>query len=260
MMHNRLNTLVRWVNKKYKNLKYRLRPHLYAPDFWIGLATKNQAGQVVQIGSNDGKADDPLHKHIKKNKQWEVHFVEPVADVFEQLQINYGGNSRFHFHQIAINDGSTQTFYSVAANAAEELSQLPGHHNKLGSFIKNNIVKHLGDRILPYILETEIKGRSLDQFFKENEISNLLVLHIDTEGYDWEILKQFQVKKYAPPVVLFEHKHLSIADKNRAIQLFNEDYHAYRFGQDVLFLKKDVLKSFNLKQQQTISRMQIDTF
>ncbi|MBK7697246.1 MAG: FkbM family methyltransferase [Saprospiraceae bacterium] len=35
------------------------------------------------------------------------------------------------------------------------------------------------------------------------------LLHIDTEGYDWEILKQLRLAKYFPRPIIFEHKHLS---------------------------------------------------
>lgn len=254
------NKLKRFFRRKLRNLRHKLNPHLYEPTFWIGLAVNHKVGQIVQIGSNDGKADDPLHELIKKNPQWEAHFIEPVAYIFERLKANYGQDNRFHFHQIAINDGSTQVFYAVAPRAAVELTDLPKYYNKLGSFYRNNIVKHLGERIEPYIEETIIEGRALDQFFTTNAIETILVLHIDTEGYDWEILKQLDLKKYAPTVVLFEHKHLSIADKNLALKHFQLGYETYRFNQDILCLQKSLLATFSQKEQRTLNTKRIFSF
>lgn len=35
-------------------------------------------------------------------------------------------------------------------------------------------------------------------------------------GYDFEILKQFDLNKNRPTVIYYEHKHLSTADKNES--------------------------------------------
>ena len=53
----------------------------------------------------------------------------------------------------------------------------------------------------------------LDKF----QIDHVDLLHIDTEGYDWVVLSQFNLERYRPTVILFEYKHLDETDLNRAV-------------------------------------------
>ena len=45
------------------------------------------------------------------------------------------------------------------------------------------------------------------------------LLHIDAEGYDLELLKLFDFERITPPIVRFEHVHLSRSDWDEAVRL-----------------------------------------
>ena len=45
------------------------------------------------------------------------------------------------------------------------------------------------------------------------------VLQIDTEGYDYQVLRHFDFASSRPQVVMFEHRHLSQDDRDAADNL-----------------------------------------
>jgi FkbM family methyltransferase len=204
---------------------------------------KNSGCNIVQIGSNNGITGDPVfHLALTKSK-WQVLFVEPVPYLFEKLKSNYPVDSRFHFDNVAINDGSRQVFYYVNKDANKKLENLPNWYDQLGSFDKKHITKHLDGILEPFIEELEVKGVTLDQLFKSNHVDNLKLLHIDTEGYDWKVLKQLNLKKYTPDIILFEHEHLQGPEKEEAVEKFKNDYHIIELERDFLFVKKDIIST-----------------
>jgi hypothetical protein len=66
-----------------------------------------------------------------------------------------------------------------------------------------------------------------------------MLLHIDTEGYDWKVLSQLKLKKYTPIIILFEHEHLQDTEKEAAVLKFKNDYQVIEFERDFLFIRKD---------------------
>src|SRR5215467_4330257 len=58
----------------------------------------------VQVGSNDGLNGDPLHKLIKSDPRWKGIFIEPVRYAFDRLRLNYDGEDRFVYENVAISD------------------------------------------------------------------------------------------------------------------------------------------------------------
>ena len=59
-----------------------------------------------------------------------------------------------------------------------------------------------------------MEALSVSTLLQQTEISSLNLLHIDTEGHDFRILRQFNLRKYKPEIVIVEHKHLNAADKD----------------------------------------------
>ena len=44
---------------------------------------------------------------------------------------------------------------------------------------------------------------------KKHNVNDISFILIDTEGYDYEIIKLIDFEKYKPSILIFEHKHLS---------------------------------------------------
>ncbi|HOJ53107.1 MAG TPA: FkbM family methyltransferase [Phycisphaerae bacterium] len=201
-----------------------------------------QGVKFVQIGSNDGMVGDPLYELIMENKSWSGVFVEPVRYLFERLRRNYADADRFIFENVAI--GATrgsQDFYYVGREAeAHFKDDLPPWYDQLGSFRREHIIKALGSRMEPFIVTEKINTVPLNDVLAKNGIDRIDLLHIDTEGYDYQVLAQLDFSKYQPLVILFEHKHLSPDEKAKARALLAEHGYMTRiFGGDTLAVKAD---------------------
>lgn len=218
-----------------------------AVSFWISRYLQEANCSVVQIGSNDGKTGDPIYALAIEKSKWSVLLVEPVPYLFEKLTKNYPEEPRFKFENVAINDGTTQTFYTVKKEAAIELEGLPGWYDQLGSFYRNNIIKHLEGRLEPYIDEIEVKGVTLDQLLQKHNILTLDLIHIDTEGYDWKILSQLDLQKFKPAIIIFEHKHLGETERKKAVSFLDEDYQIYHFNGDYLSIRREKIRKKDIK-------------
>ena len=69
-------------------------------------------------------------------------------------------------------------------------------------------MKH-STEIIPHIKELNISCYTLEQIIADEEINEILMLHVDAEGYDLHVLKTISIEKRKPHMILFEHKHLS---------------------------------------------------
>lgn len=242
-----LGSLLVFINRRF--LMEKVAPY-DEPSLWLQKLLKDEEVRIVQIGSNDGANGDPIFDLVKRNNSWKALFVEPVPYLFERLKSNYGSDSRFSFENVAINDGTKQKFYSVKKEAKKDLPDLPTWYDQLGSFDKENILKHLDGVLEPYIEESYISGVSLEELFRRNNIEELSLLHIDTEGYDWKILSQLNLGFIQPKIILVEHKHLIKIEKKHLINFLKPHYLLYSLGGDIIGILKDYKNKGNIKELQ----------
>lgn len=229
--------LKNWIKKKLpSNLNHPTE--IDAPSIWLTQLLNQTDEFIVQIGSNDGKQGDPVFDLINKNKRWKCLFVEPIPYLFEKLKSNYGDEKRFTFVNAAINDGTEQTFYCVKEEAKIAIPNLPFWYDQLGSFEKQNIIKHLNGKLEPFIMELKLNGKTLPSLLEPFNHKQISLLHIDTEGYDWKILSQLDQKKHQPKIILFEHKHLTELERKKAIQFLTNTYRIFQLRGDIIALSK----------------------
>jgi FkbM family methyltransferase len=184
----------------------------------------------VQVGSNDGLNGDPLHKLIKSNLKWKGVFIEPVRYAFERLRRNYGAHEKFVYENVAIAETAGEIdFFYVSEDAKQKLDHLPQWYDQLGSFDRAHIVKHLDGRLEPFIVKERVKCETLNEVLDRNHVSEIDLLHIDAEGFDYNVLIQINFVKYRPYVIVFEHKHLTPNSKLNAIVLLKR--HGYTIGE-----------------------------
>ena len=209
-----------------------------APAIWIKKILNQNSVFVLQVGSNDGISGDPLYNLIQENKNWQALFIEPVPYLFEKLKKNYNNQSRFIFENVAINDGSIQTFYTVSDSVKNSIPNLPKWYDQLGSFKREHITNHLKGIMEPFIEETLINGATLQSIIDKNGIETIDLFHVDAEGYDWLVLSQLDLIKFTPKIILYEHKHMSIEEKNHSLEfLMNNNYSVYKLGSDFICIK-----------------------
>lgn len=175
----------------------------------------------VQIGSNDGEHGDPLHQ-LARERGWSGILVEPVPFVFERLQANCAGWTRFRAVNVAIAQAPGEMSFYYLDKAAGPALDLPIWYDQLGSFDRGHIIKELGEKVAPFIRSEPVNCITLTRLFEDNGITRLDLLHIDTEGYDFKILSQMNFTTLRPKVVIYESKHLA-ADERKAAQKLMRD-------------------------------------
>jgi FkbM family methyltransferase len=189
-------------------------------DFLYALARKQKDVFFVEIGANDGISGDFLHHFVKQYK-WRGIAVEPVPDIFAKLQRTYQDESNVvpFCAALAERDG-TAKFYRVQPG-----EDVPEACSQLGSFSRDLIVSHkpLFPSIEERIVEVEVKATRFDTLARQFGIEKIDVIVIDTEGYDFEVLKQIDFHRFRPSIVIYEHLHLSPVVKERSQVLLNEN-------------------------------------
>jgi FkbM family methyltransferase len=168
----------------------------------------------AKVGANDGVTGDPCSDILLSNAAWRGVLIEPVPYCFERLGKNFGDAKRFSLEQVAIGAAhGKKTLYYVAPEAAQSLPGLPSFFDQLGSFDRGHILRHLDGRLEPFIVERDVEVCTLSEVLERNAISDLHLLHVDVEGYDYEVLKSLDFARHAPLIIFIEHKHLSDEDR-----------------------------------------------
>jgi hypothetical protein len=89
-----------------------------------------------------------------------------------------------------------------------------------------------------YVVCEEVRGETFSSLSHRLGLSHISFLQIDTEGYDWQVLKQIVSCNYQPVAIKIEHKHMPEADLQHTISYFEGNKYAYRvFDHDILAVK-----------------------
>jgi FkbM family methyltransferase len=171
----------------------------------------------IQIGAYDGLSNDPLHEYIRRHR-WRGVLVEPQPMAFEQLKNNYRDQPQLIFERAAVgNTDGVSDFYVLAPKVGDTLSDL----KQLASFQLDTIMKH--NRWHPEI-EASVKTIrtpviTLDTLLQRAASCRLDLLQIDAEGYDFEIIKTIDFKRFPPSIIHYEHRHLTCRSRNDCLTL-----------------------------------------
>jgi FkbM family methyltransferase len=172
-----------------------------------------RSATLVNIGANDGVTGDPLYNLIRANPQWTVLFIEPIKALHERLKLNFP-TGNYLFERVAIADqAGTKPFYYVSDEMKTTKPDVPWWYDQLGSFNREHILKHdvqYGTGYEPFIVSEDIPCDTLCAVLtKHRLISAVDIFHIDTEGYDYEILKQIEFSSKRLRAIFYENKHLT---------------------------------------------------
>ena len=161
----------------------------------------------IQIGANDGVIYDPIYQFVRQYN-WSGILVEPVPCYFNRLLMNYQGNPNLHFENVAISDKDEQRdFYRVQ----EGLDFLPEWCNGLGTFKLDVLLTHKWaiPNLEDYVVKEIVECLSLDSLLKKYAVNKIDLLLIDTEGYDYQVLRQLDLDFIRPNFLLYEHQYIS---------------------------------------------------
>ena len=215
---------------------------LAGPELIRAFAARFPAPVFIEIGANDGEQHDHLRPMIVEHR-WHGVMVEPVPYVFERLRANYGTFEWVALENAAITDHDGRVpFYHLAASPDFEKEGLPQWYDAIGSFSKDTILDH--GRVIPDIearlVETEVPCLTFDSLCTKHGLEQVDLLLLDTEGYDYEILRQINFSVHRPVLVIYEHYHLAPSDRAACRARMHEaGYETMAEGFDTWCLRPD---------------------
>ena len=161
---------------------------------------------LVIIGAHNGTG---LEELILKQKN-KVLLIEPVNYNFQSLKYKFKNKNNIIFENVGISDERNQIqFYYVKESSVKKLGK--EWATGIGSFKKKHLLDHHRKRfqiVEDDIEDIDIKILVFDDLIKKYNISEIEYLFIDTEGYDYKIIKSLNLNKIKINKVKFEYKHL----------------------------------------------------
>jgi FkbM family methyltransferase len=228
MIKEYMKTLIKSIlpenSKAYKFMEsvYRFKfwhPKEWKNDILVDYANYKSHVNFIQVGSNNGITADPISRFVMNN-DWKGILIEPVPYLFDELKKNYSPYShRLIFENSAIaNVNGNLKFYRLKKSDQEGL---PVWYDQLGSFNKEVVLKHR-DSIPNFdelFIEDTVSAITFSDLLKKHSVKKVDFIQIDTEGYDYEILKLIPFAELNIEFIMFENRHLSDEDYKNAIKL-----------------------------------------
>ncbi|MBL7486727.1 FkbM family methyltransferase [Frankia sp. AgB1.9] len=163
---------------------------------------------VVQIGANDGEMGDPIHDAIV-NHGWRGVVVEPLPHLFTALANSYRGVPGISCERTAIGtEEGTATMYAVHWKPSDPVWVIG-----LSSLRREVVLesKELIPDIEDRIEEIEVPVMRLETLLVKHGIVHIDLLQLDTEGFDYEIIRQIDfASPWAPRHLIYEACHLGV--------------------------------------------------
>jgi FkbM family methyltransferase len=210
----------------------KLRKKIYSTENILKNNFKiNSDFSFVQIGANDGISFDFLYSFvILRNSSGIV--VEPVKEYFDELCENYKNNINIVKVNKAIHPTKKEMIiYKILPTAQ---SRYPEWVKGIASFDSTH---HLKLKINSNdIVEEKVISDNLHNIISDNlKIFELDYFQIDTEGFDFEILKMIDFNILKTKMIKFESVNLLKGDAELAFRYLEEKgYHMFNESGDTI--------------------------
>lgn len=262
-----MKTFKKIVREWYKNIVFNLSAknswiikffysHFYQPkkgtisSFYNIYSRELPQIFVIQVGANDGINHDPIHKFVKRD-EWSGILIEPQPYVFRnKLHPLYRRNQNVALENIAIShENCLMDMYRLSFTKErwatglttfdKEVLQKRVNAGGVDLNAKKQGVK-TPEKKEDYIENFKVEAKSFDFILAKYQTKKVDVLQIDAEGFDFEIVKLFDLSKRKPEVVVFEADHLSEKDFVQVGDyLNNHNYIFKKVGRDVLAVNRN---------------------
>ena len=204
---------------------------------------------IVQIGAYIGKTgNDPLARFLMATlagpgrRNAKVVLVEPVQEYFEALKKNYSGLGGVWCENTAIAEKEgARDFWRIKVDPT--LFGLPGWLAQLGSLRSDRMTKlwenyekdsSLQKFYLEHRVVEKVRCITFKQLLDKYQITDIDLLQIDAEGYDFEILKSIDFSTIRPRFVNYERVLLGDEEEECREMMRNAGYVLRDWGQDTL--------------------------
>ena len=150
-----------------------------------------------------------IKDEISKIKDSSILLVEPVPHNICAIKENLKEFKNIHLEPVAVASvRETKDFFFVKATSINKLKK--HWASGIGSFNKNHLLNHRTKRFLieeDDIDKIPIKTVKFEDLIDKYSITEIDKILIDIEGYEYEILRDMDLKKVRINSILFEYKH-----------------------------------------------------
>ena len=224
----------------------------------IRLLGRQRSISIVQIGAFVGHTDnDPLFRFVRRivarsDIQATVVLIEPVKEYFEKLKNNYGNLPGIIFENVAIAESSGERdFYHLAVDPGD--FGYPDWLAQLGSLNPERMgalwdayekTPEFAQFFRTHQLISRVQCLTLHDLMKKHHISEIDLLQIDAEGYDYEILKTINFSHGRGPRFI-NYERVLLLDSEPACRAMLEQagYKLADYGQDTLATRRPSITS-----------------
>jgi len=235
---------------------------LYQPDWDFKIvpsllektASEKPVITIVQIGANAGDTNSDqlygfLKKHCFQEKTTEpphcrAILVEPVRHLFEQLKANYADFHGVVCENAAISEVTgTRNFYRLREGIDLQAHGLQPWTYQLGSFLPEQMKclwshdpgnQKLREFVEANIVTDKVPCLAIHDLLAKHQLTGVDLLQVDTEGYDYQILRTIDFQKFSPRYINYERIHLKKDEPRCRTLLLNHGYSLHDHGQDTL--------------------------
>ncbi len=196
----------------------------------------------IEIGAHDGLHGDPIRPFVLKYR-WKGIMVEPQPRIFRRLVQNYSDESQLIFENAAIaSENGQATLYAFS-----ERSGLPDHATMLASFSRE-VLEHNAHGYVGEIEELAVPAITFESLVTKHAVRHVDLLQIDTEGYDFQIIRMLAKSPIKPEIIHFESAFMNREEAFECANLLHDwgyrvltigiDTIAYRQRNDDEFLER----------------------
>jgi FkbM family methyltransferase len=199
----------------------------------------------INIGANDGVVFDPVFEYVMPNG-WPGILIEPIPEAVRKLSENYknhpGGVSIVQAAVAEYNGSITMRRVDPKKEAdigvwAPYIAEIKNHRTPYNLSQQSEVA--------PYMVDVECECKTLQTILDECHATKLDLIEIDTEGYDYMVLKQVDFARYKPSIIHFEYAQLPDQERGAVKMLLRDHGYVYVLTnlKDMLAIPKSKLLS-----------------
>jgi FkbM family methyltransferase len=203
---------------------------------------------IVQIGANDGINNDPVHKFIKRD-HWNGVLLEPQRLVFEKyLKPLYEKTDSIIVLNAALDEKEGQRpIYKISFSDSRWATGLASFNREaLEASIRSGYIERTARKEgtpLPenkddFITTEMVECISAETLIVRYNMEHIDWLQIDTEGFDFEIIRMFNISVTRPEVIVYENLHFNPEQQHECMEYLEQNGYLCRtFGPNTLAMR-----------------------
>jgi FkbM family methyltransferase len=224
------------------------------PGCIIGYLAAKSKINIVQIGANDGKQNDPIFKIVNHySSRSTIVLIEPQEELIPILKENYKQHPRAVVINSAVGEIGKMKLFSINPEHWSELDvpyakNWPAYRAPTGvtSLSKEHVRNWL--KIITKKTAKEVDGMILERIIKVQPLENILidanlkmevdVLQVDAEGFDDVVLYNSINERILPKIINFEYRYLKQESLSNCVNwLENHGYNCFPGKIDMLCVR-----------------------